>query len=801
MGYEDCEVNYVWSLCSLVGAFLDLAIAYFLLCASSVVFLGTKFLALFGLHLPCPCNGLFGTPPNRSLCLKRLLVDFPNEKVSNVQLSVKGKLPFNDQKNCHVNLRLIREQNTNYTHGGLVEIGGEEEEEASGSSKSCSVPRIEFQPKSEIGVVREERPVPVVKGKGVMNYKSRGWIRRRRKRASAVDHWTSSSVSSYDPQFVDFQSGPASPPSINTERVEIRPRNEEDSKEHYGNGVEAHCSDGHRHRHRQPPIGTAFGQRDSFELNEFPSDDDQTEKNLSSYEELRAHAQMEQHLSTDDKNAIQLLELALEEEQASRAALYLELEKERNAAATAADEAMAMILRLQEEKASIEMEARQYQRIIEEKSAYDAEEMNILKEILVRRETEKHFLEKEVETYRQMISLGNGQSAVGDEHILDAERQLFNSSLDESEDPVLMLHQLSASIDKKIMAKSKRSDEFISINKQNPVLPPGMESSMLEWNKDASFLKQGDLATHPCGNQEFQEKEMVTIINGSNISRAQAERERLDTVSQSCKLDVSEHKGEGSKQEENIPDQGMMVVEGLETCGRVDSCIEHDDECLKLHGKDVSQEFHCSSNLSFDKELNVHDVHVIDYGSNVCNEGRRSKVKPLSTNTNLKSSINSNLSSEASAAPMIDVTKDTPSTSRSGAQMEVKRSSIDLSNQLPPLGPKARSVLPCDVRRHSMSTIDIERLKLDYEVERLRERLKTVQEGREKLNLSSVENREGEKFQLKLLEDIANQLREIRQLTDPGKAVRQASLPPPSSKVTTKKKRCRSVSVGIQNSS
>ncbi|XP_019179735.1 PREDICTED: uncharacterized protein LOC109174953 isoform X2 [Ipomoea nil] len=788
MGFEDCEVNYLWSLCSLVGAFLDLAIAYFLLCASSVVFLGTKFLALFGLHLPCPCNGLFGTPPNRSLCLKRLLVDFPNEKVSNVQVSVKGKFPFNDQKNCHVNLRLIGEEDTNYTHGGVVEIGGEVEEASSSSvvdvRKSCSVPRIEFEPKSEIGVVREERPVPVVKGKGVMNYKSRGWIRRRRKR---VDHWTSSSVSSYDPKFVDFQSGPSSPPSVNKERVEISPRNEEDSKEHYGNEVEAHCSN--RLRHWQPPIGTAFGQRDSFELNEFPNDDDQTEKNVSSNEELRAHAQMEQRLRTDDKNAIHLLELALEEEQASRAALYLELEKERNAAATAADEAMAMILRLQEEKASIEMEARQYQRIIEEKSAYDEEEMNILKEILVRREREKHFLEKEVETYRQMISLGNGQSGVGDEHILDTERQqLFNSSLDESEDPVLMLHQLSASIDKKVMAKSKTSNEFISINRQNPVLPPGMESSMLEWNEDASYLKQGDLASHPCGNQEFQVKEMVTIINDSYISWAHAERE-------SCKSDVSEHEGEGSKQGENIPDQGMMVVEGLETCGRVDSCIRHDDECLKLHGKDVSQEFHCSSNLSFDKELNVHDVHVIDDGSKVCNEGRRSKVKPSSTN----STINSNLSSEASAAPMIDVTKDTPSTSSCGAQMEGKRSSIDQSNQLPPLGPKPRSVLPCDVRRHSMSTVDIERLKLDYEVERLRERLKTVQEGREKLNLSSVENREGEKFQLKLLEDIANQLREIRQLTEPGKAVRQASLPPPSSKVTTKKKRCRSVSVGIQN--
>ncbi|THF94805.1 probable myosin-binding protein 5 [Camellia sinensis] len=120
--------------------------------------------------------------------------------------------------------------------------------------------------------------------------------------------------------------------------------------------------------------------------------------------ERQSNVQKELGYEGNEKNAIRILEQALEEE---HGALYLELEKERSAAATAADEAMAMILRLQDEKASIEMEAWQYQRIIEEKSAYDAEEMNILKEILVRRQKEKHFLERVVEAYRQMIHIGN----------------------------------------------------------------------------------------------------------------------------------------------------------------------------------------------------------------------------------------------------------------------------------------------------------------------------------------------------------------------------------------------------------
>lgn len=102
------------------------------------------------------------------------------------------------------------------------------------------------------------------------------------------------------------------------------------------------------------------------------------------------------------ENHIKMLEAALEEERAAYAALCLELEKERASAATAADEAMAMISRLQEEKASIEIETRQYQRMIEERVAYEEEEMNILQEILIRREKENHFLEKELEVYRQM---------------------------------------------------------------------------------------------------------------------------------------------------------------------------------------------------------------------------------------------------------------------------------------------------------------------------------------------------------------------------------------------------------------
>ncbi|CAH8353620.1 unnamed protein product [Eruca vesicaria subsp. sativa] len=51
--------------------------------------------------------------------------------------------------------------------------------------------------------------------------------------------------------------------------------------------------------------------------------------------------------------------------------LYAELDEEQNAASTAANEEMCMILRLQKEKAEIEMDLRQFKRFAEEKMEHD----------------------------------------------------------------------------------------------------------------------------------------------------------------------------------------------------------------------------------------------------------------------------------------------------------------------------------------------------------------------------------------------------------------------------------------------
>ncbi|XP_015577826.1 myosin-binding protein 7 [Ricinus communis] len=93
--------------------------------------------------------------------------------------------------------------------------------------------------------------------------------------------------------------------------------------------------------------------------------------------------------------------------------LYAELEEERNASSSAANEAMSMILRLQREKAEIQMESRQFKRFAEEKMAHDQQELLALEDILYKREQAIQSLTCEVQAYKhRMLSYGLTEAEV-----------------------------------------------------------------------------------------------------------------------------------------------------------------------------------------------------------------------------------------------------------------------------------------------------------------------------------------------------------------------------------------------------
>lgn len=89
-----------------------------------------------------------------------------------------------------------------------------------------------------------------------------------------------------------------------------------------------------------------------------------------------------------------------------------ELDAEREASSTAASEALSMILRLQGEKAALEMEASQYKRLAEEKMCHAETSLTLFEDLIYRKEMEIASLEFQVQAYRcKLLSLGCSDQA------------------------------------------------------------------------------------------------------------------------------------------------------------------------------------------------------------------------------------------------------------------------------------------------------------------------------------------------------------------------------------------------------
>lgn len=99
----------------------------------------------------------------------------------------------------------------------------------------------------------------------------------------------------------------------------------------------------------------------------------------------------------ESETVVDKLKRQVEYDQRCIRALFRELEEERSAAAVAANQAMAMITRLQEEKAALHMEALQYLRMMEEQAEYDMEALEKANDLLAEKEKELQDIEAEYE--------------------------------------------------------------------------------------------------------------------------------------------------------------------------------------------------------------------------------------------------------------------------------------------------------------------------------------------------------------------------------------------------------------------
>lgn len=107
-----------------------------------------------------------------------------------------------------------------------------------------------------------------------------------------------------------------------------------------------------------------------------------------------------------------------------------EIEKERVAAASAAEETMAMILRLQSEKSSVEIQANQFRRMVEQKQEYDQEVIESLRWTIMQHESQKSLLEDQLGIYREKLSHYMTDDEIDQLEGLDSSRGFLSFSVE-----------------------------------------------------------------------------------------------------------------------------------------------------------------------------------------------------------------------------------------------------------------------------------------------------------------------------------------------------------------------------------
>ncbi|BAF23326.1 Os08g0269000 [Oryza sativa Japonica Group] len=125
---------------------------------------------------------------------------------------------------------------------------------------------------------------------------------------------------------------------------------------------------------------------------------------------------------------------ALRQQAAAAEELRGELEEERQAAASGADEALAMIVRLQAEKAAERMEAEQFRRVAEERIQHDGDSLAFLKAVVFHQEMEISSLN------RRLLAAGDGRAAAALRSTRRASPEIISEEEEDDDDHLISRH-------------------------------------------------------------------------------------------------------------------------------------------------------------------------------------------------------------------------------------------------------------------------------------------------------------------------------------------------------------------------
>lgn len=225
--------------------------------------------------------------------------------------------------------------------------------------------------------------------------------------------------------------------------------------------------------------------------------------------------------TSEIEGGVESLRSVIESQEKALNAVYTELEEERKAAAEAAKETMAMISKIEEEKAAMQMEAVQYQRMMEEQAEYDQEALQLLNDLMLKREKEKRELEKEkkelekeLEIYRCKALIRTASSS-NNSIDLDCSQDYLDDSLTEMEETGVECISNSISYIPADISLAEFDEERLSILEELKVL----EAKLFALHDDEAQAQQRLLPLFDAAeNEDHDTEEIISYSYNGNVT-------------------------------------------------------------------------------------------------------------------------------------------------------------------------------------------------------------------------------------------------------------------------------------------
>lgn len=300
---------------------------------------------------------------------------------------------------------------------------------------------------------------------------------------------------------------------------------------------------------------------------------------------------------------VSALKNALSAKQQALQKLQAELEKEREASASAASEALSMILRLQGERAAEKMEAHQYKRMTEEKMQLANESLAVFEELMHGKEMEVASLEYQVQAYRQKLSsVGFINLGIGDKKFADHGTVRRNASLPvirfkgskhksgvERIPPTLLPEDTAEDAS----CNLEQTDECVKESSHDKPINEGIQSTWDSKNKNTqatnkSFLESLNKSTPSCSSSqaEHSEKGLEFDAESSRCLGPRMVGSSMPSTSIHDIFEIPQNYGIQQLREPQRKVKQVLCLEGENRPGKPDS-VQFENG--KFHFKDENQ--------------------------------------------------------------------------------------------------------------------------------------------------------------------------------------------------------------------